>query len=498
MSGHTPNPVLLEAAGAPEAGPRVGERIGAYRLRRLIGEGANGRVFEVEHVSLGRRDAMKILAPQHATRAGAVKRLFAEARAVNRIQHPNIVAVTDLIEADQAGGPNAIVMELLEGESLAQRIEREPRLAPEAILPIVIQIADALDAAHGAQIIHRDLKPENIFLVSRAGQDELVKLLDFGLAKSMAEEGDRPAAVGKRRSHVTAEGAFVGTPAYAAPEQASGKPIDHRTDLYALGVIIYELLCGRLPFEGKNMADYLVKHLTEPVPPPAAEVATAPLGAGLAAVALRCLEKNPAARFGSAREVKERLEQVQRGLDPGTAGPPVEAPGPPADLRWLVAAAAALLVPVGLAVAVLSSRPPARATPVAAAAPAPFMPSVVPIGARGGVALTFESDPPGAEVIQADADVPLGTTPFRMTFPRGKEPLEIEARLPGYPPVRQTVSLKTDATISLRLARPPGPRPRGAPPRASEPAPVRPVDPAPASRPKRLQREGTLDPFGAP
>jgi len=180
--------------------PRVGSRICPYRLVRLLGQGSSGRVFEVEHVKIGRRAAMKTLSPEHAARPGAIKRLFTEALAVNRINDPHIVEVTDLVEngdhyvvkngTESASSlrVNALVMELLEGQSMAQAMVGEGPMPPERFLPILAQVAEALAAAHGAGFIHRDPKPDNIFLVERNGQADFVKLVDFGLTKTVNVE----------------------------------------------------------------------------------------------------------------------------------------------------------------------------------------------------------------------------------------------------------------------------------------------------------------------
>ena len=156
----------METMRVAEAQP--GDVVGSYRVLRLIGEGAVGRVFEVEHVKIGRRAAMKVLSPEHALRPLAVRRLFAEAQAVNRINHPHIVEITDVVDADRPGGASGVVMELLEGQSLAQLLIKEGPVPPERFIPILIQVADALSAAHAAGFVHRDLKPENIFLTERA------------------------------------------------------------------------------------------------------------------------------------------------------------------------------------------------------------------------------------------------------------------------------------------------------------------------------------------
>ena len=303
----TPSPERVRAA---QAGP--GDVIGSYRVLRLIGEGAVGHVFEVEHIKIGRRAAMKVLSPEHALRPMALRRLFAEAQAVNRINHPHIVEITDVVDAERPGGASGVVMELLEGQSLAHLLIKEGPSPPERFIPILTQVADALSAAHAAGFVHRDLKPENIFITARDGVRDYVKLLDFGLAKSLVVEEstvlpDSASGALAGRAHRTIEGTFLGTPAYASPEQAAGKPVDHRTDLYAFGVILYELLCGRLPFEGENLGEYLVKHLTVMPPPVPDVIVQSELGAGLAEVAMRCLKKNPAQRYASATESAPRV-----------------------------------------------------------------------------------------------------------------------------------------------------------------------------------------------
>ena len=187
--GHPTTAEEMETLRVAQAQP--GDVVGSYRVLRLIGEGAVGRVFEVEHVKIGRRAAMKVLA-EHALRPLAVRRLFSEAQAVNRINHPHIVEITDVVDAEQPGGASGVVMELLEGQSLAQMMIREGPVPPERFIPILIQVADALSAAHAAGFVHRDLKPENIFLTQRHGQADYVKLLDFGLAKSLAPDSEPP------------------------------------------------------------------------------------------------------------------------------------------------------------------------------------------------------------------------------------------------------------------------------------------------------------------
>jgi tRNA A-37 threonylcarbamoyl transferase component Bud32 len=442
----------------------VGQRVGTYRLMRLIGAGATGRVFEVEHLTIGRRAAMKILVPEHAARPGAIPRLFREARAISKINHPHIVDVTDWVEAEHAGGINAIVMELLEGQSLAQAIQQDKHMAPARFLPILAQVADALSAAHEARFVHRDLKPENIYLTHH-GPADYVKLLDFGLVKTVTENA----------GHATAEGIFVGTPAYASPEQASGRPVDHRTDIYSLGVILYELLCGRLPFEGRNFGEFLVKHLTEPPPPTPPEVLRTELGRTLDGIARRCLAKDPEQRYASAAEVRDLLQRLVAGRNL----PLVSALRARGRTRWLLAGAASALLLAGMLVLHPAARRPAPpVTPGPALARAP---KVVPLASAETVILDFTSDPAGAETRVAGNPQLLGQTPFRRTETASGGEVVYEMRLPGYAPRRDRVLLS------------PGPQQVGGPLKKL-PAPARPHVRSPGARNKPSRNE-TLNPF---
>ena len=500
--------------------PRIGGAVGSYRLVRLLGEGATGRVFEVEHLTIGRRAAMKILAPAHAARPGAVKRLFSEAQAVSKIDHPHIVVVTDLIEADAPGGVNAIVMELLEGQSLAQAIAAAAPdgLPPARFLPILSQVAGALAAAHAASFIHRDLKPENIFLTVHRDEPDYVKLLDFGLAKSMTDAAIDGAASADgspspsptsssppasssppprgARWHPTAEGAFVGTPAYASPEQAAGKPLDHRTDIYALGVILYELLCKRLPFEGRNFADYVVKHITEPPPPTPAAVLRTPIGRALDAVARRCLAKDAADRYRSAAELRALFDEMIDGHVPDVGqGPP---PAPWSRRASLLAAG--VVAAGGLAVwsvrrATAPPRPPA-AGPPAATAPARGElatgaaatgrgPRVVPLVPEKTVMLRFQSDPPGAQVRRVGQPALLGLTPFILEVPASGVAVAYELRLDGHAPRQERVTLTAEPAEQVVAAR----LRKLADPAAARRAPAR------TRAPEKPNRNGTLNPF---
>jgi serine/threonine-protein kinase len=492
--------------------PAVGDRIDAYRLVRLIGAGATGRVFEVEHERIGRKAAMKTLAASHATHPGAIKRLFTEALAVNRINHPHIVEVTDLVEAgvhepctpwpNGVTPPrvNAIVMELLEGQSLAQAMAHGP-LEPGRFLGVMAQVCRALAAAHAAGFVHRDLKPDNIFLVDRGRDEEFVKLLDFGLTKAFGP--DRPLT--ETPGAGTLDGFFVGTPAYVSPEQASGRGIDHRTDLYAVGVILYELICGRLPFAGPSVNEYLIQHVTVPAPSLPPDVRATRLGATLDAIVQRCLEKDPAGRFPSAERLARLFQELARGGEIAFTGiggyladqqRTVRARHRGEAMRAGLGLGLGLLMALGAGVGLSHLRHP---DPVAVVPPAPVLtsphpaaPATTPLPAD--VALLFESDPPGAEVWQVrdgnGASELLGTTPLRRSIRRSADEITFEIRLAGYDPMRVPTPATSDRTVNVSLKRSP-------PPRRSPPA-------KPARRRARATeggdsspyaREKTLDPF---
>ncbi|HEU4728366.1 MAG TPA: protein kinase [Kofleriaceae bacterium] len=227
---------------------------GRYRVLELIGEGGMGKVYLAEHDEIGKRVALKVLHPSYSRMPDLVERFRREARAASKIGHPNIVDVTD--SGTTADGSVYFVMEYLEGVELGSVIEREGALDVARALKITGQICRALAAAHREGIIHRDLKPENIFLITRDGTSDVVKVLDFGIAKTTEAEAAR-----ERR--LTSPGMAMGTPEYMSPEQAAGRPADARCDVYALGAILYEMVTGVPPYSGDNFMEILTKKATQ-------------------------------------------------------------------------------------------------------------------------------------------------------------------------------------------------------------------------------------------
>jgi serine/threonine protein kinase len=238
----------------------VGSEVdGRYKIVELIGEGGMGKVYLAEHVEIGKRVALKVLHPSYSRMPDLVERFRREARAASKIGHPNIVDVTD--SGSTPDGSVYFVMEYLEGVELGSVIEREGAIDVARSLRISGQICRALSAAHREGIIHRDLKPENIFLITRGGEADVVKVLDFGIAKTTEAEAAR-----ERR--LTSPGMAMGTPEYMAPEQAAGRPADARTDIYSLGAIMYEMVAGVPPYSGDNFMEILTKKATQDPPPP--------------------------------------------------------------------------------------------------------------------------------------------------------------------------------------------------------------------------------------
>ncbi len=230
-----------------------------YRVIELLGEGGMGKVYLAEHVEIGKRVALKVLHPSYSRMPDLVERFRREARAASKIGHPNIVDVTD--SGTTNDGSVYFVMEYLEGVELGSIIDREGAIDVARALKIAGQICRALSAAHAQGIVHRDLKPENVFLITRDGAADVVKVLDFGIAKTTEAEAAR-----ERR--LTSPGMAMGTPEYMSPEQAAGRPADARCDVYALGAILYEMVTGAAPYSGDNFMEILTKKATQDPPPP--------------------------------------------------------------------------------------------------------------------------------------------------------------------------------------------------------------------------------------
>jgi serine/threonine-protein kinase len=276
----------------------IGEVLGdKYRITRLIGRGGMGAVYEAQHVVVGRRFAVKLLHPEIAKQRDMLARFEREAQTAGTLESEHIAAAVDFGRTPQ--GLPFIVMELLQGEDLGHLMSRDARsLTTARVVGLMLQVARGLELAHGRGIVHRDLKPENVFVCRRADGSDLVKLLDFGIAKLQGTD--------TRSSSVTRTGTAMGTPYYMAPEQARGeKALDHRVDIYALGVMLYELLSGQKPHPGDSY-NAIISHILMQEPQPLEKVRPE-LPAPLTAAIHRALSKDQAQRQASVTELADAL-----------------------------------------------------------------------------------------------------------------------------------------------------------------------------------------------
>jgi len=312
--------VLVEQADMD----RIGGTVGNYHLHQILGRGGMGTVYRGEHVYIKKKVAVKVLHRQFAKYEEAVTRFLREARAASSINHPNIVDVTDFGPLDDGGV--YFVMEYLEGTSLEDLIEKEGAIELHRSLNVANQIALALAAAHEKNIVHRDLKPDNIMLIKKPGrrdvirslaageeaatgqfvieredQFDFVKVLDFGIAKVIAPDDLQPSQ--------TIKGAVFGTPEYMSPEAARGDDVDSRADIYSLGVILFDMLCGRPPFEAQAAAEVLAMHINREPPVPSEFAPHHEITPAADDVILRAMNKDPARRFQTMDEMRIDLQR---------------------------------------------------------------------------------------------------------------------------------------------------------------------------------------------
>ncbi|MEM7154023.1 MAG: protein kinase [Myxococcota bacterium] len=317
---------------------------GRYRIDSLIGEGGMGDVYLAKHLKIDKDVAIKVLAPEQMRRPRTVGRFLQEAKASSRIRHENIVDITDYGESD---GCAFFVMEYLEGEDLRFLVKREKRLPWSRIKPICIQLLGALSAAHEAGIIHRDIKPHNCFITPRPGNQDFVKVIDFGIAKLYGDGSEE---------QLTQTGAIIGTAEYMSPEQGLGEDIDGRTDLYSVGVILYRMLTGEVPYRGNNPMAILYQHIHADRVPPSKACPEAEIGPQIDALVLKALARDRDERFATAEDFIEAIEAVDATASAPSGG----------RLRGLALAGAATVL-LGLGIGAWSMLQGEEAEPSAAA-----------------------------------------------------------------------------------------------------------------------------------
>jgi serine/threonine-protein kinase len=496
----------------------VGQTIGNYTITAKLGEGGMGVVYLAEHPVIGRKVAMKAIHPELSRNPEVVSRFITEAKSVNQIGNEHIVDINDF--GTTPDGEFYFIMEFLQGEALSDRLKSSAPIDTARALAIAAQVADALGASHQHGIVHRDLKPENIFLINRGHSADFVKVLDFGLAKLTQGE--------EKATHKTRTGSVMGTPYYMAPEQCEGRAnIDHRADVYSLGVILFEMLTAKVPFGGEGYGEIIVKHITAAVPSPRASNPLLPLS--LEAIIMRALAKPREHRFQTMEEFAEAL------LDPeGYASvPEFAATQPIPHAPTLMSAGGAR--PDGRADSVVSGRvvfgpgagdvnqgaasvpmpstfrhatgevlddheqyriaKPRRtgkifavlALAAAAAGSAAYylvqQPSgeqreatavVSPTPAPKTVRLAVKSDPVGAAVLRRDTNEQIGITPFDVELAASKIPIELVFKKEAFRDKTESFVPEESGQLAVSLV---------ANPAAAEPPVALPTEVAPSARP---------------
>ena len=298
---------LIDADASGSQDPLVGQMLSQrYMLERCVGSGGMGTVYRAQHVLIGKQVAVKVLRAELTRDPYAAGRFRREARSASRIEHENCVAVTDF--GEEPDGTLFLVMEFLDGSTLWQTIKDRGPMPIERLLHMATQIAQALVAAHKKGVVHRDLKPENVMLVQRGERRDVVKVLDFGLAKVIQSDTDNPVTA------LTRHGMIFGTPRYMSPEQVEGGEVDQRADLYAFGVILYEMVTGKLPFEGRSVMALLNKHLNEEPRPPRERFPQLDIPTSLEWLILSLMSKKAEDRPQSAQEVLRGIEAVREEM----------------------------------------------------------------------------------------------------------------------------------------------------------------------------------------
>ena len=491
--------------------------LGRYRVLRKLGAGGMGIVYLGEHATIGKKFAIKVLGNEYARRPDLVERFLQEARAASMVPQQNVVEITDF--GDTPDGSVFFVMEFLDGEDLGATIKREGRLPWPRVRHLMVQVCRALEAAHAAGIVHRDMKPDNCFRIQRDSDPDFIKVLDFGIAKVQSGESS-----GKG---LTQTGMIFGTPEYMSPEQAQGDKIDARADIYAVGVIMYQLLTGQQPFVGPNFMAVLTKHMFE-VPRAPTEVAPdAAIPPEVEAIVLKAMQKDRNFRFQSMAELIEAIEQVGTGAGavavvhenltrPGggptqfamrqpVAPPPGSRSQGRRALVWVMAAG--LISAIGVAAYLVATQgqarddataqakaaepTPAVVEPVAAPPPEPPPPDVEPTPAITRVSLFFDTNVP-AQILDGRDRAILGRTddPAGLSLPLSEQSTQLVLLADGHEELAiEVVPNRENKRYQFELGklggkrRPGGNKPK---PATSEPVPLpEPEQPEPAPKPKK-------------
>ncbi|RUO92662.1 serine/threonine protein kinase [Corallococcus sp. AB018] len=443
---------MAVAPAAPKADPLLGAQLGEFIIQERIGAGGMGVVYRAEHPIIGKQAAIKVLRAELMSPEQA-QRLLVEARSVNAIRHPGILDIFNF--GSLPDGRPYVVMELLQGQSLAEVLRSRGRLDVGTAVWMLDQILSPLGAAHRAGVVHRDLKPANVFMAERPDAAPMLKLVDFGIAKVLqSQEG---------LTH--ADGSVLGTPDFMAPEQVRGGAVGPATDLYALGVMAFQMLTGARPFQGDNV-QVLFAHVEQAPPPPSSKVEGIP--PELDALVLQLLEKAPAMRPASAEEVRQRLKALSLERPPDALGPSVavepkrEEPTSPTAPRPQGLADRRKVAPLAAAVAGVallgtglwwmtrpSETPPRLEQPL----PVPVPPMVkapdpvVPPAPDPVVTTEPEPEAPEEEASETETEVKTGLPPLPLTTASEKK---LARRLSGLFKQQRERAKDVDAEGELR------------------------------------------------
>jgi serine/threonine-protein kinase len=450
---------------------------GRYVVKGRIGEGGMGLVYEGLHRDIDKRVAIKVLRDDLSRRPDVVARFRQEAKSASRIGHENIVDISDFGETTR--GASYFIMEFLDGEDLANVLGRDVTVDADRACAIVLQCCRALSATHAKGIVHRDIKPENIFLTTRDGIDDFVKIVDFGIAKMSDIETE--GAPGRK---LTKTGMIFGTPEYMSPEQAAGKELDHRVDVYALGIILYECLSGRVPFEGDTFMGVLTQHLFSELPAIDELNPNAKVSRELETVIRKALAKDPDDRYQDTEELAEAISCALDGrLSRATVKTPPSAFGPPSRAyldpvprrktsRWVwaatVSAAVAALAWVSLGpLSAPGSEAEASEAPPESSPAVEVVEVAEPFLDDGQSPLTFvnvhvATDPAGATILLDNGSEACAATPCTVEAERGST-LVLRAKL-GKRRGRTAITPTQEETVLIELRAPKKspPKPRNA------------------------------------
>lgn len=497
--------------------------LGRYRIVRKLGEGGMGAVYEGKHELIGKRLAIKCLHAQYTSNKEVVERFQREANAATAVGNEHIIEVSDVGSFDD--GAPFIVMEFLDGVEFGRLIETEGSLPIGRLIHIVTQLCDALAAAHARGIVHRDMKPENVYLIPRSGDPDFVKVLDFGISK-MREQNE---AIG---GSLTKTGMALGTPYYMPPEQAQGvRDLDHRADIYAVGVILYQGLTGRLPFDAETYPALMVKILTEPAAPPS--VYRKDIPPELEQVVLRAMAKDRARRFQTMSELAEALTpfaalggkpvMIENPKPTGSAettpfhwtqksgdGPDAETQvtsKKPTALLALGAAVGVLVVAVGIFALRGGAPPPAGEAATPAHAPPPSQAAAAtaaaqPVAPEAPVAIVqpkptevqvkISALPSQARIYIGEVEFPNPMDAFR---PRSLDPVRIRVELAGHRSVEQLAIFDQDRAVTFELEKGHGVKRLST---LGAPEPETTAPPAPAAPAAVVSRPVAAPPVAAP